>query len=304
MSDSILRPWRKKALQIITTEVWLKAGEDDDEATPIQQVAGHGSWDESARMLMDKEGCILKPVQKGPRGQREIAFYETITNSTDEDAMAFNKFTPKYFGTKTRRDSEGNENEFLAIENLTKGMKKSCVMDVKIGANTYGPDASEEKKAQEDAKYVGTKKPFGFSVLGMSAYTGDSLENVKVWDKEFGKKLSADNIADVLKNYLNTDENDPEAVRVIVDCFIEQLEEILALFNTQTKFHMFGSSLLFVYDAEEITKFVADTTDCNALRAATRLRMIDFAHVFLEDEVDSNYIFGLENLIKVFKNRD
>ena len=40
MAD-ILRPWRKKALQIITTEVWQKEVADreaEDEATPIQQV--------------------------------------------------------------------------------------------------------------------------------------------------------------------------------------------------------------------------------------------------------------------------
>lgn len=40
-------------------------------------------------------------------------------------------------------------------------------MDIKIGSQTYDPDASEEKKAKENAKYPGTKMPFGFSVLGM-----------------------------------------------------------------------------------------------------------------------------------------
>ena len=34
-------------------------------------------------------------------------------------------------------------------------------MDVKIGAKTYGPMATPAKIAQEDAKYLGTKKPLG-----------------------------------------------------------------------------------------------------------------------------------------------
>ena len=44
---------------------------------------------------------------------------------------------------------------------LYQGMVSPCVMDVKIGAKTYGPDATCAKKQQEDAKYLGTKKPLG-----------------------------------------------------------------------------------------------------------------------------------------------
>ena len=42
-------------------------------------------------------------------------------------------------------------------ENLTQDLCCPCVMDVKVGARTYGPDASQAKKSQEDAKYQGTK---------------------------------------------------------------------------------------------------------------------------------------------------
>ncbi len=42
-----------------------------------------------------------------------------------------------------------------------QGMRRPCVMDIKIGARTYGPDASPAKVRQEDAKYLGTKKPLG-----------------------------------------------------------------------------------------------------------------------------------------------
>ena len=40
---NILRPWMKKALQIITTEVWQRevVDKEEDEATPIQQVVNN-----------------------------------------------------------------------------------------------------------------------------------------------------------------------------------------------------------------------------------------------------------------------
>ena len=50
---------------------------------------------------------------------------------------------------------------YLVLEDLTQGMRRPCVMDIKIGAQTYGPDASPAKQRQEDSKYLGTKKPLG-----------------------------------------------------------------------------------------------------------------------------------------------
>ena len=39
------------------------------------------------------------------------------------------------------------------------------VMDIKVGKQTWGPDASEAKRVGEAAKYVGTKEPFGFRLV-------------------------------------------------------------------------------------------------------------------------------------------
>jgi hypothetical protein len=50
---------------------------------------------------------------------------------------------------------------FFYCQSWTQGMRRPCVMDIKIGARTYGPDASPAKVRQEDAKYLGTKKPLG-----------------------------------------------------------------------------------------------------------------------------------------------
>ena len=36
------------------------------------------------------------------------------------------------------------------------GMLKPCIMDVKIGAKTYGPDASQEKIQKQQASYAGS----------------------------------------------------------------------------------------------------------------------------------------------------
>jgi hypothetical protein len=56
---------------------------------------------------------------------------------------------------------DADQRHYLVLEDLTQGMRRPCVMDIKIGARTYGPDASPAKQRQEDSKYLGTKKPLG-----------------------------------------------------------------------------------------------------------------------------------------------
>jgi hypothetical protein len=71
--------------------------------------------------------------------------------------------------------------------------------DIKIGSITYGPDASEQKRIQQDSKYVGTKKTFGFSVQGMRVHPlkeNSKTELIKL-DKNFGETLKSDEISKV-----------------------------------------------------------------------------------------------------------
>lgn len=39
---------------------------------------------------------------------------------------------------------------FIVLDDITRGMKKPCVMDVKIGLQTWEPGCSEKKKMDEN----------------------------------------------------------------------------------------------------------------------------------------------------------
>ncbi len=39
---------------------------------------------------------------------------------------------------------------------MSVGLEKPCIMDVKVGAKTYGPDASPQKIQKQDASYAGS----------------------------------------------------------------------------------------------------------------------------------------------------
>ena len=55
--------------------------------------------------------------------------------------------------------------DFLVLDDITEGFQLPTVMDIKIGKQTWGPDASEDKKIRESSKYCGTKGPFGFRLV-------------------------------------------------------------------------------------------------------------------------------------------
>ena len=49
---------------------------------------------------MTVDGCILKPVQRPPKGEREVVFYETIFDEKEEreEILQLRRFLPRYYG--------------------------------------------------------------------------------------------------------------------------------------------------------------------------------------------------------------
>lgn len=293
-----LRPWRKLKLQVITTEVWSSMGEDGVDGA-LAQVGGHGAWDKEQSMQVNKKGLVLKPIQNDVRGQRERDFFKTVSSSEDPEIRKFLEFIPQFHGVTKRSKSDGGQQEFIMMENLTGNFSKACIMDVKIGAKTYGPDATPEKMKQQDASYAGTKVPFGFSVPGLSAFRGANKEEQVTKAKDFGKTLTEDNIDQLLELYLDIT-TDKVLAKHLAQLFLEELKKIAALFETQTTFNFFASSLLFVYDAEGVTNNKDQGPE--GLRQFVKVKMIDFAHVWpnTDQSRDENYLRGVYSLIKLF----
>ena len=193
---------------------------------------------------------------------------------------------------------------------------------LKIGSQTWGPDASESKIAQEKSKYLGTKIPFGFSILGMLVHAFDYNSNiqgvpyennqhkkistnsknleeiVKKYDKSFGKELKQDQTQKVAEIYFNHDQKPPVE---LIEIAVEKISAILKVFEDQRKYKFYASSLLMAYDAQAVKKFKAKLISFEDLKMAVNVRVIDFAHVFeANGERDENFITGLTNFLDLF----
>ena len=119
-------------------------------------------------------------------------------------------------------------------------------------------------------------------------------EGVKRLNKAFGRSLCAKNIHDVLTNFIRLD---AEQSILVANIFLEKLEEFVEFFGSQRRYHLYASSLLFVYDFASL-----QAGKIEEFKSSVRLKLIDFAHVFPANGVgDDNFIFGLKNLSDLFR---
>lgn len=273
----------------------------------LRQAAGHGQkQDGHGRILKDTKGHIMKPFQRPPKGFAEWNFYKEINQSEDEHAILLRKHIPKFYGVTEVEVGgvNGRKEKFLLLEDATCSMEIPNVMDIKIGKQTWAPDATAEKRILEDSKYVSIKIPYGFSVLGIiqHAITDCSVKNIEpvLYDKTFGKNLETNQVLSIPKIFFDVERTGVQ-INPLIRIFIKELKDILKVFREQRIYKFYASSLLLVYDVAAVRRYLDDGNQEN-LKRNIRVKLIDFAHVFPSNgEIDKNFIFGLDNLIKVFE---
>ena len=133
----------------------------------------------------------------------------------------------------------------------------------------------------------------------MSVYGGADKEAFRVMSKEFGKGLNKDNIDDFIRIYFDGDNQSSMTTSTLLEIVTEKLKAIQAMYSQQRVFHIFGSSILFVYDAAAL---LGDNNTKEDLEEAVVVKMIDFAHVHpANGQVDDNYNTGLKNLVELLE---
>ncbi|KAJ3675701.1 hypothetical protein LUZ60_004743 [Juncus effusus] len=248
---------------------------------PEHQVAGHSTAEGQLGPLIDGSGHFYKPLDPSdPRSSTELAFYSSFSSLP----KSISAFFPSFNGTQNL-----NGMDHLVLEDLLSGYVSPCVIDVKIGARTWGLHDSEEyvskclKKDRES-----TSVPIGFRISGLQVHHEHGL-----WkpDRNEVRKYTVSDTKRVLRQFVssNPDQIDPDhsfASSVLggLNGVLAQLKELKSWFEDQTLFHFYSTSILISYEKGG---------------KLGKIKLVDFAHVVDgEGVIDHNFLGSLCSLIK------
>jgi len=251
--------------------------------------------------LLGDGAWVYKPLQQGARGATELAFYQQV--AAPVDARADNHaaaprallpaaFLPRFAGV-VRASADSDAPDLLQLEDITRACVRPCVMDVKMGVQTWGEDASAAKIAAERAKCP-SQAAVGLRVTGMRVWD-PVLQRYFERSRSWGYGLDDSTLPAALGLFLADGGGGirREAARAL----LARVSEIHAWFMEQARFRFYGSSLLLVYDG----------ACADAERPVCDVRMIDFAHVWPIPRSqqphgrDDGYVVGLESLMRYLK---
>eukprot|EP00568_Trieres_chinensis_P014688 CAMPEP_0183321280 /NCGR_PEP_ID=MMETSP0160_2-20130417/68477_1 /TAXON_ID=2839 ORGANISM="Odontella Sinensis, Strain Grunow 1884" /NCGR_SAMPLE_ID=MMETSP0160_2 /ASSEMBLY_ACC=CAM_ASM_000250 /LENGTH=407 /DNA_ID=CAMNT_0025488183 /DNA_START=291 /DNA_END=1515 /DNA_ORIENTATION=+ len=212
----------------------------------------------------------------------------------------------------------------LLLSDATANFSRPCAIDLKMGQQSYEPDAPLDKCEREIRKYQ-HQKEFGFRIVGMRIYDPGHPEcdgyGFRRFDKFFGRSLgsreevknalrtfvsiapglvSQASADDILSNgYSNRTVSPSSAAEVcpkvrtrVITNFLAQLRVISGWFQENTAIAFFSSSILMVYEGD---------LSVGSNRDVTNLKMIDFSHVRRQAGGDSGYLYGLKTVISLFQ---
>ena len=278
-------------------------------------------------MLTSGSKFLLKPiiVDSTERGFREVAFYEAVkeavesknrglasslvspfnahTRGADEISsllVALSPFIPEYFGVigeaSNFRFGEGFAmNSHIILSDVTSAYKNPCVLDLKMGRQTFEPDAPIKKRESQLKKYP-EQDVFGFRIVGMNVYDPSNTESnhlgYRRFDKKFGRGLKRrQQIHGALATFFNAKNNEDRTK--MVRRITQEIKTLRMLFEEYNRnIALYASSILIAFEGNNLRLSPEQFT----------VKIIDFAHVRYQSGGDSGYIHGIETFIEMLED--
>ncbi|KAI0161526.1 hypothetical protein GGR57DRAFT_499035 [Xylariaceae sp. FL1272] len=274
------------------------------------------------------KGVVSPALLELPESGLSPAFPSAIPNPEVEMNEMPRPNNPKE--AQTQRDSRVEY--FLLLEDLTAGMKRPCVMDLKMGTRQYGVEAGPKKRESQRRKCAETtSRDLGVRVCGLQTWDANS-ETYVFRDKYFGRDLKAGReFQDTLTMFLYDGVDYASVLRHIPN-LLQKINQLEMTVLRLRGYRFYAASLLMFYDAgassngsdaavdDSTTDFATDTEETWEIKKRRRnkaeidIKIADFANSVTPgdlagdkpcppkhpDEPDRGFLRGLSTLRKTF----
>ncbi|GAB1313609.1 inositol polyphosphate kinase kcs1 [Madurella fahalii] len=232
---------------------------------------------------------------------------------------------------QTQRDSRVEY--FLLLEDLTAGMKRPCIMDLKMGTRQYGVDANPKKQTSQQGKCAKTtSRELGVRVCGLQVWDVKTQSYV-FKDKYYGRELKKGHEFQAALTRFLYDGVDPASILRHIPTVLQKLDELEVIIERLRGYRFYAASLLMFYDGDDsaepagasggaviddsTTDFATDTEEAPRRTRRSRreidFKMADFANCVTggdlsdrpcppkhPDEPDRGFLRGLKSLRRYF----
>ncbi|OHW91391.1 inositol polyphosphate kinase [Colletotrichum incanum] len=297
---------------------------------------GAGSHEGAAKELSLPGSATDAPETEASTEVEHSTYASTVPSEVPSPTQEFRKI-PRPVNPKeaqTQRDSRVEY--FLLLEDLTAGMKRPCIMDLKMGTRQYGVEATPKKQKSQQGKCARTtSRELGVRVCGLQVWDVKSQSYV-FKDKYFGRDLKAgQEFQDALTRFLY-DGVDYSSILRHIPTILQKLDHLESIVKKLDGYRFYAASLLMFYDGDttnegneydtvvddSTTDFATDTEETSALREKRKqkkkrgidFKIADFANSLTKgdlaegkpcppqhpNEPDRGFLRGLRTLRKYF----